>query len=918
MSRAAFHPCVEAWFRAHIGNPTSAQMDGWRAIQDGKHTLIAAPTGSGKTLAAFLSALNDLFCEALSGGLPDETRVLYISPLKALSNDIHKNLEAPLAGIRQALQDASLGDVLVTQAVRTGDTPPSQRQRMLRRPPHILVTTPESFYLLITSQLGRRCLSTVRTVIVDEIHALAGNRRGAHLALSLERLQAITAQPPQRIGLSATQKPISEIAHYLIGVRPEQPPCAVIDTGHTRPIDLRIELPESPMEAVMANEVWEEIYNRLAMLIAEHRTTLIFVNTRRLAERITHNLNERVGAENITSHHGSLSTKIRHAAETRLKQGQLKALVATASLEMGIDIGEVDLVCQIGSTHAIASLLQRVGRSGHWHGGLSKGRLFPLSRDDLIECAALCRAVHAGDLDRLQVPEHPLDILAQQIVAASACDDWQAEDLFKLCTRASPYAHLSRRDFDNVVHMLADGFTTRRGRRGAHIHYDGVNDRIRGRRGARLAALISGGAIPENADYRVEVDPESTFVGTINEDFAIESMPGDIFQLGNNAWQILKVQNGVVRVRDAQGQPPTIPFWLGEAPARTDELSRAVSQLRSDVEDALGDQRRIDRAAAMLAQDVSVSPEIATQIVDYLAATRDVLGVIPSQKNIVIERFFDEAGGMQMVIHSPFGGRINRGWGLALRKRFCRSFNFELQAAANEDAIVLSLGETHSFPLDDVFAFLDTKTVRDVLVQALLDAPMFQTRWRWNTNRALAVLRRRQGKKVPANIQRMEAEDLISVVFPDSLACLENIAGERQIPEHPLVQQTIKDCLIEAMDIDGLVALLGKIDRREIQCTAKDVPEPSPAAHEIINVRPYAFLDDAPLEERRTRAVILRRGLDTAKELDLGTDAEAIVSRRTPGLATGAQCRRSARCLADGGSLDRRGSRQPPTRWLVV
>jgi ATP-dependent Lhr-like helicase len=886
MQSFRFHPAVVQWFERTFGTPTEPQRSGWPAIQSGSHTLLAAPTGSGKTLAAFLAELDQLFRDGLEGKLRNETRVVYVSPLKALSNDIHKNLEQPLAGIRAGLKTDYGYDVDIRAEVRTGDTPAAKRQAMLRKPPHILVTTPESFYLLLTSRSGRKMLATARTLIVDEIHAVVGNRRGSHLALSMERLAALVDAPLQRIGLSATQKPMEEVARFLVGTRnlddTGNAQCAIIDCGHTRELDLAIELPGSPLEAVMSNEVWAEVYGRLADLIAAHQTTLVFVNTRRLAERVTHHLCERLGKDKVTSHHGSLSAKLRLEAENRLKRGELKALVATASLELGIDIGSIDLVCQLGSTRSIAAFLQRVGRAEHRRGGMPKGRLFPLSRDELVEGVATLRSIRNHELDALEMPQKPLDLLAQQMVACAASEDWEEEELFELMRSAYPYRHLTRKEFNDVLRTLAEGFSTRRGRRSALLHHDAVNHRVRARRGARLLALTSGGAIPDNADYRVVVEPSETFIGTVNEDFAVESMAGDIFQLGNASWRILGINSGMVRVEDAHGQPPGIPFWLGEAPGRTAELSRSVSRLRLDIEQRIetllqrepnGNGSMIDdrpHLADWLMKETELSDCGATQLADYFSATFHALGVIPSQQKLVLERFFDESGGMQLVIHSPFGIRLNRAWGLALRKRFCRSFNFELQAAATDDAIVLSLGTQHSFSLAEVFHYLNSKTVRDLLTQALLDAPMFGIRWRWNATRALALPRQRGGHKVPAPLQRMESENLLAAIFPDQLACLENIAGDREIPEHPLVQQTIDDCLVEAMDIDGLIDLLKRIESGSVQCIARDLPEPSPFAHEILNAKPYAFLDNAPLEERRTQAVYTRRASESPSDTGLG------------------------------------------------
>jgi ATP-dependent Lhr-like helicase len=875
MSLDVFHPAVARWFDEHFDAPSEVQLRAWPVIQAGCPTLIAAPTGSGKTLAAFLAAIDRLVRDGLDASLPDETRVLYVSPLKALSNDIHKNLELPLNGIRDALLESGLRDVPVRAQVRTGDTSTAERAAMKRNPPHILVTTPESLYLLLTSESGRAMLGTVRSVIVDEIHALAGNKRGAHLTLSLERLAQLTPKPPVRIGLSATQKPLEAMAHYLTGARDTD--CTLIDTGHVRDRDLRIEVAGSPLEAVMANEVWSEIYDRLEQLVNEHRTTLIFVNTRRLAERAAAALAERLGEDAVTAHHGSLAREHRLEAEQRLKQGRLRALVATASLELGIDIGEVDLVCQLGSPHGIATLLQRVGRSGHRLGALPKGRLFPLSRDDLVECAALLAAVRRGELDRIPIPEHPLDVLAQQIVAEVASRDWDEAELYAVFRGAWPYRDLSREVFTAVVKMLGDGFHTRRGRRGAYLHRDAVHGILRARRGARLTALTNGGAIPDQFDYDVILQPEGLFIGTLNEDFAFESLAGDIFQLGNTSYRMLKIEQGRVYAEDAHGQPPNIPFWFGEAPGRSDELSEAVSRLRAALDARL--EQGLDAARRYVTEELELPPAAGEQLVDYLAAAKAALGILPTRERIVFERFFDETGDQHLVIHSPRGSRINRAWGLALRKRFCRRFNFELQAAAGEDSIVISLGPTHSFPLEEPARYLNAATVEAVLVQALLAAPMFPTRWRWVANTALAVPRNRAGKRVPAPFQRNDAEDLIAVIFPEQLACAENIAGDRAVPDHPLVGQTLSDCLHELMDIDGLKRLLTDIAAGRIEIIGRELATPSLLAQEILNARPYAFLDDAPAEERRTLAVQQRRFMDPASAAGIGRLDPAAIER---------------------------------------
>jgi ATP-dependent Lhr-like helicase len=855
-----FHPSVADWFRTSFEAPTPVQSEAWREIGSDQDVLIAAPTGSGKTFAAFLCAINDLVEQSRSRPLAEGVQALYVSPLKALSNDIERNLQAPLEGIERWLKEHGETPSGIRAMVRTGDTPPGDRERMRRRPPQVLVTTPESLYLLLTSDSGRNILGGVRTVIVDEIHAVAGSKRGSHLALSLARLDALVGRPPKRIGLSATQKPIRAIADFLTGGRT----CRIVDTGHQRERDLALELPQSPLTPVMANEVWEEIYDRLEQLIETHRTTLIFVNTRRLAERLARHLAERIGEEAVTAHHGSLSREHRLNAEQALKSGRLRALVATASLELGIDIGHVDLVCQVGSPGSISAFIQRVGRAGHAVGEVPKGRLFPVTRDDLVESVALLKAVKTGQLDAVMIPKAPLDVLAQQLIAEVSAREWECGELLELVRQAWPYRDLSGDRFDDVIAMLSAGYATRRGRRSAYLHHDAVNGRLRARPAARLTALQNGGAIPDHFDYDVVMLPQGFRVGSLNEDFAFESLPGDIFQLGNTSYRILKIEQGRVLVEDAHGQPPTIPFWFGDAPGRSDELSAAVSELRRDVAERL-DSGGPDAVQQWL-QDGGVDPVAGRQLTDYLAAAQAALGCLPTRDCIVLERFFDDTGDMHLVVHAPLGSRVMRAWGLALRKRFCRQFNFELQAAALEDSLILSLGETHSFESAEVPAYLKSGTVRHVLIQALLDAPMFEVRWRWNATIALAVQRMRNGQKLPPQWQRNQAEDLVAVVFPDQLACLENIRGEREIPDHPLVNQTVEDCLTDTMDIAGLEDLLRRIEAGEPAIRCVDLNGPSPLAAEIINARPYAFLDDGEAENRRTRAI--RQGPD-----DLGDAA---------------------------------------------
>ena len=884
----SFHPAVRAWFGGRFpAGPTEPQAAGWREIAAGRHTLIAAPTGSGKTLAAFLVCIDrfyrahdcacdhDLFCGHEADpirphGPPQEgagPQVVYVSPLKALATDIQQNLEAPLREIAAAADHLGLTAPVIRIAVRTGDTAAAERAAMLKHPPDILITTPESLYLLVTAERSRSMLRSARTIIVDEIHAVAGNKRGSHLALTLERLAHVAEQPVQRVGLSATQRPIETIARLLVGSGQDRdhsdgtPRCAIVDSGHRRQLDLALELPDDELGAVPTTGQMAEILDLIAGHVGSHRTTLVFVNTRGMAERVAHQLGERLGDElgaQVAAHHGSLSRGRRQRVEARLRAGDLRALVATASLELGIDIGPVELVCQIGSPRSFATFLQRVGRSNHTRTGTPSGRLYPTTRDELVECAALLRGVHQGRLDAIVVPQRPLDILAQQMVAESAAESWPEGELLGLARQAAPFRDLSAEDFEDITDLLAEGIRTGRGRRAYYLHRDRVNGTVKGRRGARLAALTSGGAIPELGDFRVVAEPDEVQIGTVHEEWAVESRPGDVFLLGTHSWRIRRVEPGTVRVVDANGAPPSVPHWQGEAPGRTRELSEEVSALRQAVAD-----REPAAARAWLEQECGIGKAVADAIVGYLRAGLAALGALPTMNTIILERFFDEAGGMQLVGHAPFGARVNRAFGLALRKRFCVTFDFELQAAASDNAILLSLGPQHSFPLDRVPKFLASKTVEQVLRQAVLTSPLFQARWRWNLNTSLTVLRMRGGRKNPPAIQRMEADDLMAAVFPTLAACQENVApGPLEIPDHPLVRQTLADCLHEAMDIDGLRDLLDGIEAGRITVITRDTTEPSVLAHEILNGQPFTYLDDeTEAANRRSRQVRIPRGL---------------------------------------------------------
>lgn len=864
------HPVVREWFLSRFGSPTEPQIEGWPHILAGKTTLISAPTGSGKTLAAFLVCIDKLVRKALDGTLEDRTEVVYVSPLKALSNDVQKNLDQPLKEILDLAHARGYHLPEIRTAVRTGDTLQAERALMLRKPPHILVTTPESLYILLTAEKPRKILSGVTTVIVDEIHAVADDKRGAHLSLSLARIDALCKKPPVRIGLSATQNPIELVAEFLDGSKNALP--VVVNVGHKRKLDVEIVSLAQPLGAVASMEMWEEIYERVTKYSETHRSILVFVNTRKFAERMAFNLSERLGEDAVAAHHGSLSRKIRLNAEHRLKTGQLKVLVATASLELGIDIGDVDLVCLVSSPRSVSAALQRIGRAGHWRGAIPKGRIFPTTRDELIECGALVRSIHNGELDRLIIPDCPLDVLAQQIVACCSAEEWEEDKLFELCKSAYPYRNLDRATFDRILDMLTEGFEARSIRFGAYLHRDRVNGIVKGRRGSRLTAITNGGAIPEVGNFAMVAEPENINVGTLDEDFAVESNAGDIILLGNTSWRIKRIEQARSRVlvEDAHGAPPSVPFWRGEAPARTFELSHQVAELRRQISEMLPGAEpgatltknpAVDACLDWLKDNCGFDKSAGEQSIEYILEGRALLGAVPTQDTVIAERFFDESGGMQLVIHSPFGGRINKAWCLALRKRFCRSFNLELQAAATDDGLNIALSEKHSFPLADIFFWLHPNTVRDVIQQAAFQSPIFNTRWRWDATRALALLRFRAGKKIPPQLQRMRAEDLLATVFPDAAACQDNLSGDVEYPDHPLINEVMKDVMSEAMDVDGLVKILERIGNGSLKCLAIDTPMPSQFSHEILNANPYAYLDDAPLEERRARAVEMRRML---------------------------------------------------------
>lgn len=882
-----FHPVIQAWFaRRFPAGPTDPQRHAWPDIASGDDVLVAAPTGSGKTLTAFMVGINEFFCSP-PDAQPLGPSIVYLSPLKALATDIRHNLQQPLEELASLAVEMGYEAPPIRVEVRTGDTSQTERQQHVRKPPHIYVTTPESFYLLLTSPNGRNILRHVSTVIVDEIHYMAPDKRGTHLTLSLERLDRLTMETSgrraQRIGLSATQRPLELVADFLSGVDRIRP-TRIVDCVAARSVDFAISLPATELEAVMPTEQFHEVLGQLADMVAQHTTTLIFVQSRRLAERLAHELtdvlleNSLVGdaEQSVAAHHGSMSHERRHLIESKLRAGQLRALVATASLELGIDIGPVDLVVQVGSPRSISTFLQRAGRANHRVGGIPTARLIPFNRHELIEAIALLDSVRRGELDVLQIPEEPIDVLMQQLVAeVSTRADDTPDALYELVRHAYPYRNLSRATFDEALEFVSHGVFTGRGQRGQQLSLDPINDTVRPRRSAKHAAIMNGGTIPDLGDYNVIVDPDNQVIGQLSEDFAIESAVGDVFLLGTHAWRVVRVEQSSVRVVDADGAEPSVPFWFGESPARTWELSQAVSRLYEELSDPLT-VRDVVGAKSILTAIPGVSAEAAEQTVTFLSASLDALGVLPSQHCVVIERFFDETGSTQLVVHAPFGARVNRALGLALRKRFCVTFDFELQAAADDDAITIALGPHHSMELSTIMPMVRPSSFRTVLEQAVLPLPMLKTRWRWNGVRSLVINRTSSGARRPIQWIRMDADDLMAAVWPSLAACQENApAGPIPIPDHVLVRQTLRDVFFEPLDVAALETVLRGVDDGSIRVHTVDTPTPSPLAQGILTGRPYTFLDDAPLEERRSRAVSLDRHLGA-----VGADGLPVPSQR--------------------------------------
>jgi ATP-dependent Lhr-like helicase len=826
-----FRPATRAWFQSTFAEPTQAQAEGWRAIADGRHTLIHAPTGSGKTLAAFLWCLDRLTGEAPRTGADGRpktgVRVLYVSPLKALTYDVERNLRAPLAGI--ALAAARLQEPLTPVSVgsRTGDTSSEERRQLVRRPPDILITTPESLYLLLTSQ-AREMLASVEHVIVDEVHAIAGTKRGAHLALSLERLERLVAggggASPQRIGLSATQRPLETIARFLGGAG-EGRSVTVVDAGARKPLELQVVVPVEDMgrlgEPLPLEEqpggpaagpearvsIWPAIHPRILELIRSHRSTIIFCNSRRLAERLAQRLNELAEEELVRAHHGSIAREQRVQIEEELKAGRLPALVATSSLELGIDMGAVDLVIQVESPTSVARGLQRVGRAGHQVGAPSKGVIFPKYRGDLLECAVVTERMHAGAIETTTLPRNPLDVLAQQIVAMAVMDKWTVDEIDEVVRRAAPFEGLTREALEGVIAMLAgaypsDEFAELKPR----ITWDRLTGVIEGRRDARVVAVTSGGTIPDRGLFGVflvgEIGTPGRRVGELDEEMVYETRVGDVITLGASSWRVDEIGPDRVLVTPAPGQPGKLPFWHGDTVGRPIELGRALGAFVRELESDLGRGEHGRRAAlARLGEKHDLDSLAAQNLLGYLEDEREATGALPTDQRIVVERFRDELGDWRVCILTPFGARVHAPWSLALEARLGERLGAEVQTIWTDDGIAVRLPEGDLAGLDDLL-FPDPEEIEDLVVSSVANSALFASRFRENAARALLLPRRRPGTRTPLWQQRQRAADLLAVAS--------------RYGSFPILVETYRECLSDVFDLPALRDVLAGIARRDI------------------------------------------------------------------------------------------------------
>ena len=853
-----FASATRAWFEASFRAPTPAQAKGWPAIASGDHTLIHAPTGSGKTLAAFLWTLDRLLTEPLPSR-QSRCRVLYVSPLKALAHDVDRNLRAPLAGIRHAAQRLGGGSLPeLTTFLRTGDTPPEDRRRMERYPPDILITTPESLYLMLTSSV-RSALRAVRWVIVDEVHAVAGSKRGAHLALSLERLEEVTEQQPQRIGLSATQRPLETIARFLGGGEVEgedwKPrPVSIIDAPRDRPLDIGIVVPVENMDepaepdpldpnAASARSIWPAVYPRLLEQIQAHRSTLVFANSRRLAERICAELNNLAGSAIARAHHGSVAREHRLEIEEALKRGELKAVVATSTLELGIDMGEVDLVLQVEAPTSVASGLQRVGRSGHQVGGVSRARIFPKYRGDLLVAAVVAQQMAEGRVEETDMPSHPLDVLAQQLVAHVVSSERTADQLYAMVRRAAPYAELSRRVFEETLDMLAgrypsDLFAELRPR----LVWDRSSGLVATRPGARQLAVTNPGTIPDRGLYRVSL-PDGSRVGELDEEMVYESRQGDVFLLGSTAWRIADISHDTVEVVPAPGEPARMPFWHGDMSGRPLETGKAVGRFIREIS-ALESAE----AEGVLREVYHLDDFAARNLVAYLDEEREATGVLPSDQTLVVERFRDEIGDWRVVLLSPLGARVHAPWAMALQHRLRTRYGVDVDVIWSDDGIAFRFPDNDD-PPDIGDLSLEPEDVEQLLLEHLSDTALFAARFRESASRALLLPRRRPGERTPLWLQRRRSADLLAVA--------------RQFGSFPILLEVYREILQDDFDLPALREVLGDIKARRIRVAQVDTNSPSPFATSLLFsfVAAYLYEGDAPLAERRAAALTLDREL---------------------------------------------------------
>jgi ATP-dependent Lhr-like helicase len=844
-----FLPFVHRWFENTFREPTPPQRDGWNAIASARDTLIVAPTGSGKTLASFLWALDHLHRLAVDGRLEDKVYVVYVSPLRALNNDIEKNLREPLAGIRRAAEAAGLDLPEVRVAVRTGDTLAAQRQAMTRRPPHVLITTPESLYILLTSAGFRPALAQARFVIVDEVHALLGGKRGAHLALSLERLQALVQEAggprPQRIGASATVRPVEDALAFLTGATAADP--VAVDAGFSRDLDVRVTSPVDDFLTTQSDMVWDATLQQVAELVQSHRTTLVFAQSRRSAERLARDLNDRIVDGRVAAHHGSLSRRARLEAENRLKAGDLKALVATSSLELGIDVGAIDLVVQLQSPRNVAAALQRVGRAGHALSRVSKGRIVVTKGEELLEAAAVVRSIRERTLDRMHMPNAPLDVLAQQIVAAVAAESLDVDVLYRRFIAAAPYRTLTRETFREVVRSVAEPLPHEVKGVAPRVLWDRVNDRLHARRGTRFLALTSGGTIQDAGLYDVFVADTDLKVGTLDEEFVTESLPGDVFLLGSNAWKIVRVRADRVLVEDAHGMSPTIPFWKGEHPSRSYDLGVAVGRLRREAAARIDDPEFV----AWAERECGLEERAALAMRAWLAKAGEVLDGVPDDRGLVVESFADEMGGRHAMIHSVFGMRVNGAWGMALKEKVRRAYGLVAEAAHVDDGLLLSFAPGQVPPSPErLTTLVAPEEVDDLLGRALIGSPLFGTRFRHAAVRALFIPRMYKGQRTPAYLLRLKAD-----------ALLEAVGG---LPDFPVVAETLRECFEDALDVPRFKRLLERLHDGEMWTRHVDTPLPSPFVYPLLLAWDWAYLDAGHAEERRTDAVSMRKAWTVA------------------------------------------------------